>query len=144
VADNIQIRAFDGAAWSAADSAHWSPFTISVAANHAPVVTTADITATPGQPLALSSLFGVSDADGDAITEYQIWDGTADPSSGHFAVGGVTQAARTVIDIPASQLGQVSFLAGSTTDILQVRAFDGRSWSAADSAQWSPFHIAVS
>ena len=144
VGDNIQIRAFDGAAWSAGDSAQWSPFTITVPANHAPVVTTADIIAPAGQSLSPSSLFSVSDADGDAITEYQFWDGTADPSSGHFVVGGVAQAARTVIDIPASQLGQVSFLAGTATDMLQVRAFDGRSWSAADSAQWAPFHVAAS
>jgi hypothetical protein len=107
-------------------------------------VTTADIIATRSQSLTPANLFSVSDADGDAITEYQLWDGTADPSSGHFVVNGVAQAARTVIDIPASQLGQVSFLVGTITDTLQVRAFDGRSWSAADSAQWSPFHVAAS
>jgi hypothetical protein len=29
-------------------------------------------------------------------------------------------------------------------DALQIRAFDGIAWSAADNASWSPFHIAVS
>jgi hypothetical protein len=143
IGDALQIRAYDGTAWSAPDSAQWAPFTVTVPANNAPVVTTADIAAQAGQSLAASSLFTVSDADGDAITEYQFWDSTADATSGHFVMGGAAVAARTVIDIPSSQLGQVSFLTGSTGDMLQVRAFDGQSWSAPDSAQWSPFHVAV-
>jgi hypothetical protein len=141
--DRLQIRAYDGTAWSAADSAQWSPFVVSLPPNNPPVVTTADITKQAGQSLTASSLFTVSDADSDAITEYQFWDSTADATSGHFVMGGAAVAARTVIDIPSSQLGQVSFLTGSTGDMLQVRAFDGQSWSAPDSAQWSPFHVAV-
>jgi hypothetical protein len=142
--DYLQIRAFDGSDWSAADSAQWSPFNVTVPVNRAPVVTTGDITRAAGQSLTASSLFMVSDADNDTITKYQFWDTTTDPLSGHFVVNGVAQAARTLIELPASDLSQVSFLTGSTGDMLQVRAFDGTAWSAADSAQWSPFHIAVS
>ncbi|MBA2589704.1 MAG: hypothetical protein H0U98_13895 [Alphaproteobacteria bacterium] len=144
VSDYLQIRVFDGTAWSAVDSAQWSPFNVTVPLNHAPVVTTGDITASAGQSLTASSLFTVSDADNDTITKYQFWDTTTDPISGHFVVNGVVQAARTLIELPASDLSQVSFLTGSSGDMLQVRAFDGASWSAADSAVWSPFHIAVS
>jgi autotransporter-associated beta strand protein len=145
VGDALQIRAYDGTAWGPVDSTgHWALFNVSLPPNNPPVVTTADITAQASHSLAASSLFTVSDADGDAITQYQLWDGTDDPSSGNFVVNGVTQSPRTVIDIPSSQLGQVSFLTGSTGDMLQVRASDGKSWSPTDSTgHWSPFHVAV-
>jgi len=141
--DNLQIRAFDGTAWSAPDFGSWSPFTVSVPANHAPVVAAHDITAQAGKTLAASTLFAASDPDGDAITQYQLWDGTAGASSGHFVVNGVTQAANTVITLPAASLAQTSFVTGSTGDVLQVRAFDGKSWSAADGTVWSAIHLAV-
>jgi hypothetical protein len=145
VGDNLQIRAFDGIAWSAADNASWAPFTITVPANRAPVVTTADLSRTANQTLPLSSLFSVTDADSDLMTEYQLWDATRDPASGHFVVSGVTQAAGTVIDISAAQLSQTTFVTGTlgTVDALQIRAFDGLAWSAGDTSAWSPFHIAV-
>jgi hypothetical protein len=147
VGDNLQIRAFDGIAWSAADNAAWSPFTITVPANRAPVVTTANVTEPHLQPVPLSSLFSVSDADNDIMTRYQLWDGTSDPNSGHFVVNNAIQAANTVIDISAAQLSQTSFVAGvagTAGDALQIRAFDGITWSAGDTSSWSPFHIAVS
>ena len=144
IGDSLQIRAFDGISWSAGDNASWAPFTITVPANHAPVVTTADVTRTANQTLQLSSLFSVSDADGDTVTKYELWDSTRDPASGHFVVGGVAQAASTVIDISTAQLAQTSFLTGAAgmSDALQIRAFDGITWSAADTASWSPFHVA--
>jgi hypothetical protein len=43
--------------------------------------------------------------------------------------------------VPASQLGQVTFVAGTVSNSLQVRAFDGVTWSAADTAAWSPFVV---
>jgi len=146
IGDNLQIRAMDGrGGWSAGDAALWSPFTISIRNNTAPVVTTVDKSATAGQSFALSSLFSVSDADGDSMTKYQIWDSTADPSSGHFVVSSQTQSAGTLIEITAAQLSQTSFVAGASGhgDLLQIRAFDGYAWSAGDSAAWAPFHINV-
>jgi hypothetical protein len=41
-------------------------------------------------------------------------------------------------------LGQTSFVTGTLGDGLQLRAFDGKAWSAADSAAWAPFQINVS
>jgi hypothetical protein len=143
VGDTLQIRASDGIAWSAADSAAWSPFTITVPANHAPVVTTGPVSAAHGQVLALSSLFSVSDADGDSMTRYQLWQSTSGPLDGHFVVNGVVQAAGTLIDISAAQLAQTSFVAGAVNDKLQIRAYDGIAWSAADTASWSPFTVSV-
>jgi Ca2+-binding RTX toxin-like protein len=144
VNDNLQIRVFDGQAWSAADSANWAPFTAGPTVDHAPVVTTGTVSTQTNHTLAASSLFTVSDADNDTITRYQLWDDTADASSGHFVVNGVAQAAHSVIDITASQLSQTSFITGTTGDSLQIRAFDGTNWSAADSAAWSPFLVTVS
>ncbi|HWU54907.1 MAG TPA: hypothetical protein VN175_05345, partial [Rhizomicrobium sp.] len=144
VSDSLQIRAFDGFDWSAADADAWAPFTVSVPAYTSPSVTTADINTTSGQTLALASLFQVSDPDGDSMTRYQLWDSTANPSSGHFVVNGVAQPASTVIDISALQFSQTSFLTGTTSDSLQIRAFDGISWSAPDTAAWAPFHVNIS
>ena len=141
VNDDIQIRAYDGQAWSAADTANWAPFTLGPTVNNPPLVTTVDHTASPGQSLSLASLISVSDADGDAMTRYQLYDVTSDPSSGHFVVNGVAQSARIVIDLTAAQAAQTSFLTGTVDDDIQIRAFDGHAWSAADTANWSPFHI---
>jgi len=143
IGDALQIRAFDGIAWSAGDNAAWAPFTISVLANNAPVVTTSNITRAHLQTFALSSLFSVSDADGDTMTRYQLWDAGRDPTSGHFVVNGVAQAAGTIIDISAAQLAQTSFVTGAIGDALQIRAFDGIAWSARDNAAWAPFNVSV-
>jgi hemolysin type calcium-binding protein len=144
VGDGIQIRAFDGVTWSAADNVRWAPFTVTVPTNHAPILTTADTVISQSESVAVSSLFSVSDADGDAITRYQLWDSTNDPASGHFVVNGVAQAAWTVIDITAAQLAQSSFIGGTVGDGIQIRAFDGAAWSAADNVRWAPFNVSVS
>ncbi len=144
VSDSLQVRAFDGVDWSAADNASWSPFDVNVTSYTAPTLNTADKNTTANQTFTLSSLLTVNDPDGDTMTRYQLWDSTADPNSGHFVVGGVAKAASTVIDITAAQLGQTSFITGTAGDSLQIRAFDGISWTAADNAAWAPFHINVS
>jgi len=139
--DNIQIRAYDGQAWSTADSANWAPFTLGPGVNNAPLVTTSDRTVTAGQSISLASLITVNDTDGDAMTRYQLYDATGNPASGHFLVNGVAQPSNIVIDLTAAQAAQTSFLAGTIDDDIQIRAFDGHVWSAGDSANWSPFHI---
>ena len=139
----IQVRAYDGDNWSAADTAAWSPFTINVATSPPPVVTTANLTEAPSQTLLASSLFSVTDPGGNSITEYQFWDSNTSPNAGHFYLNGVEQSLSTVIDISASQLAQMTFVTGSAASAVQVRAFDGTSWSASDTAAWSPFTVSV-
>ena len=131
VSDLTAVRAFDGMDWSA-----WSFFNITPPVNHAPVVTAHDTAVSSGQTVTAASLFSVTDADGDLMTEYQFADGTASASSGHFLVNGVAQSANVVIDISAAQLAQTSFQVGSVSDLAAVRAFDGMDWSA-----WSLFNI---
>jgi hypothetical protein len=69
--------------------------------------------ATPGQVINASSLFSASDADGDGLL-YLLWDDTASPTSGHFEINGVVQAADTTFAVNATQLAQTTFAAGTT------------------------------
>ena len=107
------MRAFDGVSWSAADNAVWAPFNINIAAPPSPVVTTSNLTENPGVTLAASSLFTVSDPDHLAITEYQFWDRTSDPASGHFGLNGVLVPDHTLLDVTAAQLSEVTFVTGT-------------------------------
>jgi hypothetical protein len=133
--DTLRVRANDGTQWS-----EWSPsFTVSAQTvntppvntppvNTPPVVTVSNIIARPGQAFAASSLFTASDPDGDAITQYDLWDTGGD--SARFRVDGVTQPANSDIYVTAAQLAQTTYHSGSGIDTLQVRAFDGSQWSA--------------
>ena len=82
--------------------------------------------ATHGQSFAASSLFTVSDADGDTITTYAFWD---TGGGGHFMLNGVAQGTNQEIDVTAAQLSQLSYQSGSGPDTLWVRANDGTQWS---------------
>jgi hypothetical protein len=130
--DDLFVRSFDGVSWSA-----WTEFHVTAPVNHTPVVSASDVMAANTQSLAASSLFSVSDADNNTMTEYQFWDDSVASGSGHFTVNGVAQAAQHVVDISAAQLSQTSFVAGSTSDALYVRAFDGMVWS-----DWKAFNVA--
>jgi hypothetical protein len=133
VSDTLFVRAFDGSAWS-----DWTTFQVSPAVtNHAPVVSASDATATAGQVLAASSLFNASDADNDTLY-FNFWDDTASGSSGHFSIGGVAQGASQCIGVSAAGLANTTFVAGSVSDSLYVRAFDGSVWS-----DWQHFSVLV-
>ncbi len=120
--DPLLIRAFDGTSWSAKDNAAWTTFLVGPnERNISPVVTTANISGSRGQTLSLSSLFTVYDADDDAVTQYQLRDGTGDPNSGYFTINGVAQPAGTAINVSAAQLAQVAFVVGKIPDVLQIR-----------------------
>jgi hypothetical protein len=74
-------------------------------------------------------LFQASDADGDGLT-YFFYDNSADPTSGHFTVNGVVQAAGTTFAVSAAQLAQTTFTAGSlNSDDLFVNVHDGMAFS---------------
>ncbi|MGZ5853413.1 MAG: Ig-like domain-containing protein [Xanthobacteraceae bacterium] len=130
--DYIGVRAFDGVAWSNLTGFHVST------PNQVPVVTATDISVSPNQVLAAAPRISATDADHDPITAYEFWDSTATASSGHFVVNGIAQAASTAIDVAASQVAQVAFDAGTTSDSLMVRASDGIGWGA-----WAAFKVNV-
>jgi hypothetical protein len=128
--DDLWVRVFDGLTWSS-----WAEFHLT-ARNTAPVVTASNEIATKGQSFDGASMFQASDADGDAITNYQVWDSTADPTSGYFVVDGAVQQAGRAIDVAPDQLAQTSFQSASGSDLLWARAFDGQAWG-----DWQSFTI---
>ncbi|MGY4629097.1 hypothetical protein [Bradyrhizobium sp. USDA 4486] len=130
-ADQLWVRAYDGILWGA-----WVPFTATPYANHPPMVVASDVAATHNQNIAASGLFTATDVDGDTIANYQLWDSTTDPSSGHWVVGGVSQGSNVAIDVSAAQLATTTFQSGSGSDDLWVRANDGTLWGA-----WKEFHV---
>src|SRR3954469_9752297 len=88
-------------------------FHVNVPVNRAPMVTAPDFSAAKGQVINASSLFSASDADGDNLM-YFFYDNSAAPTSGHFTVNGVVQAAGTIFAVWAAQLAQTTFTAGSS------------------------------
>src|SRR5258705_7938930 len=54
------------------------------------------------QTIAASSLFNVSDPDGDAISTYEFWDSGI--GGGEFRLNGVAQQAKTAIDVTPGNL----------------------------------------
>jgi len=122
------VQAYDGFDWSA-----WQPFLVSAPVNHAPTVTAPNQNIAHGANVAASSLFVVSDADGDAPTRYHFYDDTI--GGGALYRCGVVQGERQAIDVTAAQLSQTTFT-GSGTDQLFVQASDGFGWSG-----WTPFTV---
>jgi hypothetical protein len=121
-ADTLWVRANDGILWCG-----WSnAFTVNAPIDSAPVVTAPSLTAVHGASFAATSLFTVSDADGDKIAKYAFWN--SGTGGGHFALGGVAQAAAQEIDVTAAQLSQLTYQSGSGADTLWVRANDGNLW----------------
>jgi hypothetical protein len=121
--DTMNVRAFDGVSWSA-----WTSTTVT-SNNTAPVVVASSANVT-GTPLDVSSLMSITDADGDAITQYQFFEYTN--GGGYLAVDGVQQSANNVVSVDAADLSTVTFVGANFnfTDTMNVRAFDGVSWSA--------------
>ncbi|MGY2809348.1 hypothetical protein ACVIHF_006078 [Bradyrhizobium sp. USDA 4506] len=70
---------------------------------------------------------------GDTITKYALWDSN---TNGRWNVNGVNQSANTEIDVTPAQLALTTYQAGSGTDQLSIRAYDGSAWGA-----WQPFNV---
>src|SRR5215467_213512 len=109
----------------------WKEFLVSAPIDAKPVVAGGNASLALNEVVAASSLFSVTDADNDTMTEYQFWDSTAAPASAHFSVNGTAQSANHAVDVMASNLPQVNVVGGSVagTDQLWVRTNDGAVWS---------------
>ncbi|WP_063695467.1 hypothetical protein [Bradyrhizobium embrapense] len=126
--DTLWVKANDGSMWSA-----WKSFTATPGPDHPPVVSASNVVTVSGQTFAASNLFSATDADGDTITKYALWDSN---SNGHWSINGTSQPVNTEIDVTAAQLAQATYQAGSGTDQLWIRANDGIAWGA-----WQPFNV---
>ena len=134
-ADQLYVQASDGMLWSG-----WQGFVATAPIDRAPVVTVSNQTLTYGQTVSASSLFSVSDPDGDPITTYDFYDATG---SGHFAINGVAQSAGTIITVTAAQLAQTTYQVGGAADQLYVRASDGTLSSGWQGFVASPQHLTI-
>src|SRR6185369_14239638 len=133
VSDDLFVNTWDGLAFSGPQEFH-----VNVPANHAPTVTAMDQSAARGQVFSASTLFSANDADGDNLL-YFFYDNSAEPTSGHFEINGVVQAAGTTFAVNAAQLAQMTFTAGSRlSDDLFVNAYDGNAFSGPQE-----FHVNV-
>ncbi len=103
------------------------------AVNRAPVlsVPAGNITANAGQVLQVSSLFGASDADGDALT-YHFEDGTPAANSGYFVLNGTLLGQGARFGVDAAQLAGLTFVAGAEgfPDDWSMQLSDGYAVSA--------------
>jgi hypothetical protein len=130
-AETMWVRAFDGTDWSA-----WDSFTLTTLPNTAPVATIADHSLPVNHWQQISSWISYSDANGDAATQYQFWDGGTAATSGYFwTPTNNHNPANTAITVSAADLGNVWVRGGQSggTETMWVRAFDGTDWSAWDS-----------
>jgi hypothetical protein len=125
--EQVWVRAYDGQAWSGWKN--WNMTTALHDPNAAPVISASNQTVLLNQSVNVSGLFAVNDADGDAMTNYEFWDGTA--GNGHFSINGVEQGANQAIAVSAANLVNTQFTAATTTstDQVWVRANDGQFWS---------------
>jgi hypothetical protein len=132
-ADTLWARAYDGTQWSG-----WTEFTVTAPVDQPPVVTASNQTGSKGQKsFAAGSLFSVSDAEGDPIVTYGLWNtGTG---GGLFVVNGVGAPSNQEIDVTLSRLQNTYYEIGSATDQLSVRANDGYGWGAWTSFKAGPW-----
>ena len=107
--------------------------------NHAPVASAFDRSLSKEQVVSASSLFSASDVDGNSLL-YFFYDNSAAPTSGHFTVNGVVQAAGTTFAVTEAQLAQTTFTAGTygSSDDLFVNVWDGSLYSGPQE-----FHVNV-
>jgi hypothetical protein len=112
------------------------PILLAPSVNHAPVASASDATLLFDQTVAASSLFAVTDSDGDAISAYEFWDSTA--GNGHFSVAGAEQGVNVAIAVPAAELTATAFTAASSigSDLVWVRANDGQAWG-----EWKSWYV---
>ena len=88
----------------------------------------ATVTVSHQHPVAASSLFTASDADGDPIVQYDFYDSAQ--AGGHWLLNGVAQPNNQILSFSASQLSQITYQGGAGTETIWERASDGIQYSA--------------
>lgn len=126
--DRFTVEAFDGTAWSAVGN---FDVTVRTGANAVPVVGQTDRLVVRGEAVPASTLFTVTDANGDKPVLYEFQDVTGG-NTGYLSINGTLIAAGTVVQVNALDLDKLTFTGASiiVAETLRVRAFDGIGWSA--------------
>ena len=134
----LWVRANDGTSWSAWDSFDFVTGTGAARPGpQSPDVAIDDQVVRPDKWVRLSTIASVSDPNGDAITQYQFWDGEAAADSGYYWLPGLgQQAAETLVTF--TNLGNAWIRGGTDagTETMWLRAHDG-----AESGEWGRFHL---
>ncbi|MGI0129686.1 MAG: calcium-binding protein, partial [Thermoplasmata archaeon] len=126
--DQAWARASDGQNWG-----DWKSFTVNSwphVANSAPVASAESSGLLANEALPVAMFFGTSDADGDVVTQVELWDDVN--GGGYFRVDGVQQTAGQAIPVTAADLANAEYVGGANpgTEQVWVRASDGMSWGA--------------
>lgn len=132
-AETVKFEVFDGFGYGA--SANYTFFTDK--ANTPPVVTgSVQRNHAAGDHISAASLIAsYFDADGHAAVSYRFYDTNADVNSGSFYLDGNLVAARTVIELKASELNRLEFRSSLQTtgtasrDDIQIYGYDGYNYS---------------
>jgi hypothetical protein len=120
--ETIWERASDGVQYSA-----WVSLN---ATDTAPVSTPvqSEVSAVNLKTFAVSSLFTVNDVDGDTPTQYDVWSNGG--GGGHWMVGSTVLGAAQDNFLTPAQFAQLTYVAGTSTDTIWVRASDGLRYGA--------------
>ncbi len=96
-----------------------------------PTVDAQNQTVLLGTTVPLSTLFTASDADGDALTRFQIRDNNNNPNSGYFTFNGVVQPPNTLLTYNYSDLNLLVYHSGTaiTKEQIDIRVEAGGEWS---------------
>ena len=126
--DQVWVRATDGQSWGAWKS--WTMNSWPHATNSAPVADASAGTVLQAEAVAAATLFSVTDADADPVTQYEFWDDVN--GGGTFRVNGIQQAAGQAIAVSAGDLANTEYVGGANpgTEQVWVRASDGMQWGA--------------
>lgn len=130
--ESLNIGAFDGVAWGAADIAITSavlPPVIGATAAHIGI----------NQVLALDALFSVAVSSGGAISAYQFQDPAGGGTvllNGAANLATAAQQEQGISIVAAADLAHLRYAAGAAadTETLLFSAFDGETWGAANIA----------
>lgn len=101
-------------------------------ANRAPVVTTTNRTLDTNTSIPVSNLFTFSDPDGDTIQTYHFGElDSTTTSGGYLTYKGVRLTGGRWVQVNASQLADVRFVAGpqAGSDRINIQVYDGKTWS---------------
>jgi serralysin len=101
--------------------------------NNKPVVNASNRTILIGESIFASSIFTVSDLDGDAITKYRV---SHTELGGYFTLDGIALSPNVVHEIAAADLSKLKYHAGNNigNEEVKIWAYGGFEWSDAASA----------
>ena len=129
------MRIKGGAKWAGFSAS--ARIDVDVTITAPPLATTKKVGEVPDWTLAASGLFTVNDPADDAITDQKLSESIQDPNGAHFLVNSVEQAPGAIMEVPASNLGEVNGTVLDAVPALSLGGGDGKANDAAASTNGS-------